>query len=275
VALAALLISTHDEQPATQIENLTDINPESILNIQVEQLDQEPVTFIKQNDQWLMTLPYQVPANNARIKAILRLLTEQSHAQLVVNNSDKARFKLDPPQVTLRLDDHVFLFGDTDALDERRYVLSDSTVHLVNDALYPQLISPATVFISPRLLPDNAEIISLQLPGHTLLLNDGNWSIKPADDVAAETLADLIRAWQRSKAITISAFEQTEHSGVIHVLLNGDNHILFRIISKPPRAILARPDLGIQYHLDSYTAEQLFIPENKTEEKPTTENTEQ
>jgi hypothetical protein len=275
VALTAFLFTTPDEQPASLIENLTDINPESIQNIQVEQLDQEPFTFIKQNDKWLMTFPYQVPANNTRINAILRLLAEQSHAQLVVNNNDMVRFKLDPPQVTLRLDDHVFLFGDTEALDERRYVLSDNKVHLINDTLYPQLISAATVFINPRLLPDDAEIISLQLPKHTLQLDAGNWSIKPADDVDTETLPDLIRAWQRSAAITISAFEQTEHSGVIHVLLNGDRHILFRIISMPPKAILARPDLGIQYHLDSYTAEQLFIPENKTEEKPISENTEQ
>jgi hypothetical protein len=271
VALAAFLILTPDEPPATSIKRLTDIDPDSIQNIRVEQRDQEPVTLIKQEDRWSMTSPYQVPANNARVKAILRLLTVQSHAQLAVNDKDLVRFKLDPPQLTLRLDEYVFLFGDTEALDERRYVLSDNTVHLINDTLYPQLISVATVFIRPRLLPDDIEIISLQLPGHNLQLNAGNWSIEPAENVDVETLPDLIKAWQQAAAITISSYEQNEHSGEIQIHLKDGEQILFQIISMPPRAILARPDLGIQYHLDSYTAKQLFVPEIKTEDKPATE----
>ncbi len=273
VALATFLILLPGEPPAIPIKRLTEIDPDSIHNIRVEQHDQEPVTFIKQEDHWLMTRPYQVPANNARVNTVLSILAAQSHAQLAVDE-DLFRFKLDPPQLVLRLDEHVIRFGDTDALDERRYVLSDNTVHLINDTLYPQLISAATVFINPRLLPDDAEVISLQLPDHTLQLNVGNWSIEPAEDVDVEMLPDLIKAWQQASAITISSYEQNEHNGEIQIHLKDGKQILFQIITMPPRAILARPDLGIQYHLDSYTAKQLFVPEIKTEDIPATEGTE-
>lgn len=265
IALAAFLFSGTSEPPTETITRLTDIPPGSISRIRIERHDRDLITFIKQKGGWLMTSPYQVPASEARINALLRLPMVQSHARLDVSAIDLTRFGLAMPQVTLRLDDHVFLFGDTEALDERRYVLTADSVHLINDTLYPQLLTAATFFISPRLLPEAAGLLSLQLPEHTLQRTDRQWIIEPAGDIDPAILPVLIKAWQQVSAITISPYAQEQGSGEIHIRLADGGQLLFRIISLPPKLILARPDLGIQYHIDSNTAEQLFVPEKQEE----------
>ena len=262
-ALAAFLFSGTGEPPTETITRLTDTPPGSISRIKIERQAQEPILFTRQEGGWLMTSPYQMPASEARINSLLRLLTVQSHARLDANAIDLTRFRLDPPQVTLRLDDHVFLFGDTEALDERRYVLTEDSVHLINDTLYPQLIAAATFFISPRLLPDAARLLSLQLPEHTLQRTDNQWTIEPAGNIDPATLPVLIKAWQQASAITVSPYAQGQGSGEIHIRLADGGQLLFLMISPPPKLILARPDLGIQYHIDSNTAEQLFVPEEQ------------
>ena len=262
-ALAAFLYSTSGGPPIATITRITELDAANITQIKIERPAQEPIAFSRQEDRWLMSSPYQARAHDKRINAMLRLLTVQSHARLDANKTALGRFKLDSPQVTLSLNEHVFLFGDTEALDERRYVQFENTIHLVNDTLYPQLTTAATFFISPRLLPSNAELLSLQLPGHKLQLTDAQWSIDPPENTTPATLPDLIEAWQQASAITVSPYEETEAHGEIRIHLADGGQLLFRIVSEPPQLILARPDLAIQYHLDGYTAKQLFIAEKQ------------
>ena len=53
---------------------------------------------------------------------------------------DIEKFELRSPKVILRLDENEFLFGTTNPIDQKRYIIFDKTMHLIDDYLFPQLM---------------------------------------------------------------------------------------------------------------------------------------
>ena len=270
VTLAFFLFTTDGKPPPIPDTLLTDISPDSISTIRIERTGEVAIIFTKHDGEWQMSAPYQVRANQVRIDSMLGLLTTRSFARLDASAADLEPFGLEPPRLALWLDDHVFLFGNTENLDKRRYVRSGDTIQLVNDRLYPQLAAAATFFISPRLLPDNCRVESLQFPAHTIRKKDGNWIMEPAQETGPGFADSLIHAWQEASAITISPWAQGPGEGEIRIRLDDGAEQMFRIMSPLPKLVLARTDLGIQYHLDLETATRLLVPGNKEGENPST-----
>lgn len=264
VALTVFLINTGKEDSVTPDVVLTTIDPASVTDIRIIRNENDEIAFSRQEDKWMMQKPYLLPANKFRIDTVLKLLKAHSYTQFDTKKIELERFLLKSPRVSVLFNNARIDFGDTSPLGEQRYVLLDNTVHLINDSLYEQLQTPATFFISPRLLPDDADITALQLPEHQLRKINDKWTIEPADNISADKIIELVSAWKSVEAITVRTIEEKEISGTIRIELAQGDPIEFAIVSAPPQLTLARPEFGIQYHISSYDAEQLFV-------KPVTE----
>ncbi len=258
IALTVFLISTGKDNEAVPDVTLTTIEPASVTSIKIIRSKNDEIVFNRVGGQWMMQEPYHLPANKFRIDTMLKMLAAHSYTQFGAKDVELARFLLETPEISIQFNDDRIDFGDTSPLGEQRYVLFDNTVHLINDSLYEQLQSPATFFISPRLLPPDADIISIQLPEHQLRKTADKWIIEPAENISADKIIELVSAWKSVEAITVRIFEAKEIPGTIRIELAQGDPIEFAMVSAPPQLALARPELNIQYHISSYDAEQLL-----------------
>ncbi|MBI4006657.1 MAG: DUF4340 domain-containing protein [Gammaproteobacteria bacterium] len=265
VTLTVFLISTGKDNEVVPDVTLTTVEPASVTSIKIIRSKNNEIVFNRREGQWMMQVPYNLPANKFRIDTMLKMLAAHSYTQFDANDVELARFLLETPEISIQFNNARIDFGDTSPLGEQRYVLFDNTVHLINDSLYEQLQSPATFFVSPGLLPPDADIISIQLPEHQLRKTADKWTIEPAGNISADKIIELVSAWKSVEAITVRAFEAKEISGTIRVELAQGEPIEFAMVSAPPQLVLARPELNIQYHISSYDAEQLLLVTGDTE----------
>src|SRR5690606_35569186 len=130
-------------------------------------------------------------------------------------------------------------FGDVSPIGEQRDVLVNDTVHLINDSLYQQLQTPATFFLSTKLLPDDKEINSIHFPGYTIRKQENKWHIEPAHDIGADDTVKLVHAWHNASAISIREIETGEDHGTIRIEHDDGSTIEFNIINPLPQLILS------------------------------------
>jgi hypothetical protein len=270
--MLALFLSTTLNDKTTEPDiQLTDLEPASINTIKIIRSTADEILFQKEGGKWWMHEPYHLPANEFRINTLLRLSGAHSYTRFRKNEVELERFLLDEPVVSVEFDNTRIDFGDTSPLGEQRYVLVNDAVHLINDSLYQQLQTPATFFLSTKLLPENAGIKAINLPGYRLSQHDGIWEAVPQLDYSADNITTLIHAWRSADAISIRAYEDGENSGTIRIELEDGNIIEFIIVTPPPQLVLARSDIGLQYHISGNDAEQLFLQPITNHESPVTD----
>ena len=263
IIIILLLVSTSvDKEPVIKKVRVSDIDPGSISEITVSRLDKADLVFKKVDDSWQMQSPLQVQANTARINAMLRLLNSESHNQLNPEEVELARFELDTPAVSLQLNDHVFQLGNTDGIDQRRYVLFAGTIHMVNDFLYAQLVSNPGFFADPRLVAEGKNITAIAFPENVFTLVDGEWQMQTLMDIKPDQLKQLAYSWENALALSVSSYEQPAQDFPISITTSDNETLVFDIVSTEPHLVLGRQDLGIQYHMGSDEAQKLLLQEN-------------
>jgi hypothetical protein len=260
--------------PEPEHPPLTSIAPEAIQTIRRIQENREELQLERQEDTWLVTAPIQAPANPATIGAILSLATTPSYSQYPLEDIELSRVGLEPPEAHLYLNDVVIAFGGTEPLNQRRYVLLEDAIHLIDDTAFYTLASNAASFVDTALLPGDKAIVRLQFPQVTGSI--GNPKVRPKhlltvrreedgwraegfeDEPDQNTLSKLIQAWQQTSA------EQVELKGdgatltTIEVQREGEPPLHFELLATLPRLVLARPDFGVQYRFPASAWKTLF-----------------
>jgi len=228
---------------------------EQASRIDIDRLKRDPLLFIKPADRWyLVNAEQQLPASKFQLQALLRLLETTSTRHYAADTVDLESLGLDPPQVTVKIDDAVIRLGNTEPLGNRRYALVDATVHLIEDR-YQHLINAGwTNFIERKLVPAGSIIRTLQLPDMNLTFTDTErWQLSPdRPGISADSIQQLIEHWNNSSALFTRRYEGEKSAEIIIIGLQDTQETLtFRVISHSPELVLARPDWGIQYHLSS------------------------
>ena len=187
------------------------------------------------------------------------MLSAPVRARIDAKPGELARFGLQPPRARLLLDGKEILFGDTEPINGRRYLLYDGKVALVDDTYFSHLSSSAANYVDPALLGQNPELSSIALPDMRVYGGTENWHLDPGDDsVSTESISQLVNAWRQAQATAVRPYEQSlPWNGVIDVEL-ADGHVRFDIARTEYEVILGRADLGIQYHLTKGTGARLL-----------------
>ena len=260
IGLAIFLIDNEDTEIIEQEVTLTDMQPDSIHVIHIERRDLDDIIFQKQENNWMMQSPFNLPASPSRIRVMLSLLQAHSYDHFSAPDNDLTPYMLAVPAVSIVFNDTRIAFGDTNPLEEKlRYVLVKDTVHIINDSLFHQIQASATFFLDAKLIPPDATIKTIHLP-ELKIENTDDGKITGASH-------QIINSWKQVESVSVRKYEEIEAIDTIKIELETGELIEFIIVSNRPNLILARPERGIQYHISNTVSDNLFPA------KPETENT--
>ncbi len=259
LALVLFAVYQPGKPPLSKPFRLTQASQDTINKIRIARKHQEDVVLRKEHGQWWMVKPFAIHANPYRTTAILTVLRAESAMQLNAKQQDLARFKLDDPRVKLELDDYHFAFGDTNPLDQRRYVLFNDILYLIGDRVYQHLIAEPANFVSTQLLPSEVRLSEIRLPGYHLQLIEGTWSVTPElPETSSDAISQLVDAWRRAEALAVRAHQKGTPLGTVYLNTEDGGGVQFAIMAQTPELILARLDFAIQYHLSEAAGARLL-----------------
>ncbi len=272
-----------------QFQYLSAINPEQIQTIIIERQGIEPVRLNKQGKHWVMQSPYQLPANPLRVRTVLALASKRSYSSFDVAENELKKYTLEPPLLSVWLDDQRFDLGSEAPLNGQRYAMNiqanihndTNTVHLINGAVYYQLRASIDSFISPSLLPPDADIEQIQWSDNTLTLENGQWQLKTSRknaDIQPESVTRLIQNWRITQASRVEtnikpklSAETRQHMALKTINIRfkqaaRQQNISYTIIMEDGQIKLLRDDLHIAWWLTPQQLKLLteFIPVTKT-----------
>lgn len=265
VALGGLIVFS--EQPDNRLQRLTTIDANTIRNITIRHNTNHTMIRKSGPDGWSITEPITIAANNFRISSLLKLLNAPVHARYPAGDIDLASVglatvDLDASTTSVDFDEREITFGITNPATELRYVLMDGTVYTIEDVFFPLISSHFGTLVSFSLLPDSAIIDKIVLPGQTIDKDDkGRWHSDI--DSSADQIVAIVDHWKTIQAFGVHEYLQREDHGTATIYLKDSMEpIIFHITDIDPWLVLARPELGIEYHLDKQFYQQLIDPES-------------
>ena len=212
----------------------------------------DSISLIKSDGNWHLESPLRWPANNTNINRLTDLVNQQTESRLPAAEADLKAFGLMFPRASLQLNDQQIVFGATNNIGDRRYLLIDSTVFLIPDIHLVFITQGLTGLIDRRLLPDSRQLHSLQLPGYRIEQDSqGSWQLD-SEINATTTPSDLIGNWQNLEAQSINRFDSSRspRQKITAVLTDGKKQDFF-LMAIEPEIVIANPELGMQYHFSA------------------------
>jgi hypothetical protein len=280
VVTALAYIIFQSEEPSTELDRLSNIDIDNqgtdITSIVIEHNGR--LTRLEKNadNQWQMTEPVSIAANNFRINSLLKLASAPIHNRYPINqlNVDKiglSRSDASHPEksspdrntstTTVSFGNKVLRFGIINPATNLRYIQIGETVYTIEDVYYPLLSSHFGTLVSLSLLPENSSIEKLVLINQTISKDtNGRWQSNT--DTSADSIAATLQNWKTLQAFGIHEYMQRDQLGEVLVYLEGkEKPISFQITDTDPWLILARPELGLEYHLDIEAYDKLIVPQ--------------
>lgn len=258
LALGLFLFTTDDQIHSTAPTTLSDLPEVDIDRIQIERESKQDIVFTRTDQDWRIERPLQFAANSKRIQAILQLLQAVSLAQLKIDDVDLRQLRLDNPTTVLKFNEHRFIFGGIESLQGRRYLRVVNTIHLIDDTLYPLLQQPALFFANAQLLRDDLLIAEIAFPGYTLRKRGQKWLASAKGQISEQESIKTVNAWQEAEASMLKPYSSLSSLGDVIVTTTQAQTIRFIIVKQLPTLVLARSDLGLEYHFDKATTKRLF-----------------
>ena len=249
--------------------HLFDMPKSAINHFTIQGRNQSPQRFIKQDQQgsvekWYMEEPVHAKASESRLNTLLDIVEKPSRSQFQVEAANLAKYGLDSPIATLTFNEHTIAIGNNDPIHQRRYVLAEGKVHLIDDNFSHLLNENVGHLIDHALLPADSVIEKLTLPDFELIKMDANWQLTPPRNggVSQDVLQTFVDEWRYSQSldVTILAEPYTNTSApTIRIKLQGqDSPILFYIEQTTQGTAFIRPELKLRFHLTKDTAQRLL-----------------
>lgn len=266
VAIVLASIIYFSDEKDTALDRLTAIDITSINNVTITH-NKNQILFVKQkNSTWHITSPISIAANDFRINSILKLLNAPVHKQYPANTLDLNSIGLKTPTTSLQLNELRFDFGITNPATNLRYVRLNNSIFTIEDVYYPLLSSHFGSLVSLKLLPENNELVNggikkLILLNQTIAKNEKGLWVSNAG-ISADKIAETIDYWLHKQAFAVHEYLPREELGEIFIYLkNRKQPLSYLVTDIEPWLIIARPELGLEYHLDIEAYKQLLTPQ--------------
>jgi hypothetical protein len=266
LAVIAFFPATQPEPPPSMV-HLLPLSKTDIHTLNIHSHDKPVLRFAKQEQQWYMTKPVHIRASEHRIDTLLNIVQQPEGTQLTVDKNNLAKFGLHTPRYGLEFNDYPMAIGDTDPIHQRRYVMAQDSVYLIEDYFSHLLLEGEGALIDHALLPPGSQIETLQLPNLSVRKHEGQWQITDASQLHAEhysqdALQTLMDEWRYGRALTVTLLSEPYDSNkapAIKVYLqNQADPIVFYIDQSQIHTLFIRPDLKIRYHLTKDTSQRLM-----------------
>jgi hypothetical protein len=229
---------------------ITSLKLQDIDRVSIQTAD-DTINLTRTNGQWQIVSPIQWLANNITIERILGIASSETESKLPASEIDLSTIGLQFPKAILRLNDTPIHFGTTNQIGNRRYLLVHSTVFLLPDRHLPFITSGLSGLIDQRLLPRALALSRLQIgPLKITQTKNGGW--KDSNNTSSpDQLNTIIGNWQTLRASRIQAFKKKAAPlQKITASLENASKVEFFLMSIKPDIVIARPDIGLQYHFN-------------------------
>lgn len=238
---------------------LTGLTPGQVTRVQVSRAGGPVIVMVRRDKHWRMVKPVRVRANRFIVHSLLGITQAESHSRFAAGGRDLGQFGLDAPSLRLRLNDLEIAFGGSEPLNGRRYVRVGDTVHVISNLYYQEASGGPAAFVSRSLLPEDSAPVKLVFPDKVLARDEqGHW-VLAGSGKASPGAGDLVDQWRRAQALEVKPYAGTgDHPAVTVSFGKGRPAIEFRIVSKAPELVLARPDIGMAYHFTASQAQRLL-----------------
>lgn len=268
VVITLITLINLSQEKTTQLDRLTNTTADSISSIVITR-KQISVTLTrkitdkntdKEISQWEITQPVSVAANNFRINSLLKIISAPIHNQYTVDEIDLNKTGLKNSTTSIQLGQTVIHFGITNPATNLRYIQIDDTVYTIEDVYYPLINSHFSTLVAFNLLPTGSRIEKIILPNQTIQKDEKNrWQSNRG--TSPDDVAKTLDLWENSQAFGVHEYMQRESLGEIMVHLKQQSKPLhFIVTDTAPWLIIARPDIGLEYHLEIQSYAQLIKP---------------
>lgn len=263
IILMLLIHSYSSNSDTKKLNTITQLDKNRIHFISVHIPEKHDIELIRTpNNQWQLIKPFPIEANHTLANMLLNLANSQSDTRYPISGLDLAGFQLNRPVAIVKLGDAEFRFGDKDPIDNKRYLLYNGTLYLIEDKLFPIISSGIGGFVSPKLIPSNQNIKRIELEKFSIYQNNThNWQIMPAaPEIATEQLEAWINRWQQQQTVYLQHNPQNElnFQSELKVTLQNEEKIEYQIVMQNKMLRLFRPDYKLLYHMDEATLVKLI-----------------
>ena len=268
---AAVFFSQKKEEKGTPLTPLTGATLNHVI---IEHPGSPAIVLSKHDARWQLDAPVKAEADPFETNAFAALATQEVKTTLDSAQVALKDLGLDPPAYSVTLNDQKIAFGGVEPIQSRRYLLANGKVALVDDPGSAALDADYSDLVSKALLPENAEIQSISIPGQSIArAADGKgWTLTPDHaDVGADARQKFVDCWKTVHAMWNAALPKDSAKGdQITVTLKDGSALKLIVVARDPQFVIARPELGVSYTLSKQLVDQLLkLPEApKVEAKP-------
>lgn len=258
IALIYLFMQS-DDQGSAEGSLLTSLAASEVDRISIHH-KQRVIEMVKQGAHWRITQPIIIAANDFRVANLLKLLNTRSHSRYAIEGLPMQSFGLSQPQTRIRFNDTEIAFGIVNSLNNYRYVKTGEFMHLVDDLYYPLLSSQLGTLVSLNLIEPDETITKLELPDQSITRNEnGMW--QSDNTISSDAMVEIISNWKSKQAFAVHDYFERKAMGEVHVSIEGSEEPKrFVITDTDPWLILARPELGLEYHFNLDAINALLEP---------------
>jgi hypothetical protein len=267
IIVISLALSIYfSEEESFELDRLTNIDTSHVTKIEINH-NKNKTTIIKQDNDWSITQPVFIAANSFRLNSVLKLLNAPIHKKYPLSEINTSSFGLANPTTTIQFDDMIIRFGITNPATNLRYIQLNDSVYTIEDVYYPLISSHFSTLVSLNLLPGNSTIEKLVLLDQTISKDDnGLW--KSTVEIDGDSIIKIIGNWQHMQAFGIHEFLPRKELGGLLIYLKGKQEpVTFLLSETDPWLILARPELGIEYHLNVEAYDDIIEPRPTTPDR--------
>jgi hypothetical protein len=251
-------------QPQQRISSL---KPADIETVAIQTADAS-LNLRRDAQGWLIEAPIRWPANNINIERLLSIVNSETDSRLPADEINLAALGLQFPEAVLTLNDTQLLFGATNNIGKRRYIMVGSTVYLLPDIHLLYFSQGLTGIVDRRLLPRRYQLNTLRLSEFEISRDaNDSWQVIDVKGFGPDQIALLVDNWQDLEASKIKPFDTgtMPRQKLAASLADGSRHEFF-VMSIAPEIVIANPQIGLQYHYPADLYYQLISL--RTDETP-------
>jgi len=236
---------------------LTSFEMSAIDSITIQRRQAQTIELIRINDEWLITQPINAPALLGKVEQLLKISQIKPPVTYPLDTASLEQFGLKEPIVSLTFNNETLLIGRTESVQSRRYVSKEKQLYLLDDTFLHHLTAPLSAYIDNRLLPDGAQIISIQTPAlHLQQKDDNSWQneLSPLDVLSPDAVQMLFDEWRFARAITVDNQSEQTISEQITITLDNNKTMAFGVIKQGSNVILVSSEkkLAYTFSVDKY-----------------------
>jgi hypothetical protein len=240
-------------------QSISTLRPADIQTIGIQTADAS-LGLRRDAQGWLIETPIRWPANSINIERLLSIVNSETDSRLPADEINLAKLGLQFPEAVLTLNDTQLLFGATNNIGERRYLMTGSTVFLLPDIHLLLFSQGLAGIVDRRLLPPRYRLNKLKLAEFDISRNaDDSWQVIGEEGFESDQIISLLNNWQQLDASKIKPFDTGEmpRQKLVASLADGSSYEFF-VMSIDPGIVIANPQTGLQYHFPASLYYQLI-----------------